>query len=64
MGVWKIQISLRIPLELREGMQQFADGEKRKLGNLGEVLLTWAFEQLKMAGSVSKLIERKPRKSP
>lgn len=62
MGEWKAQLSLRIRQQLRREMEEFAVSEKRKLGNLWEVLLEWAFAQLKAAGSVPKLLERKNRK--
>jgi hypothetical protein len=39
MGEWKAQISLRVRQDLRREMEEFADKERRKLGNVGEVLL-------------------------
>jgi len=36
-------------------MEEFAAKERRKLGNVGEVLLEWGFEQLKAAGSIDRL---------
>jgi hypothetical protein len=42
-------------------MEQFAANEKRKLGNVGEVLLEWGFEQLKAAGSTARLLKCKIR---
>jgi len=42
MGEWKAQISLRVRQDLRRGLEEFADKERRKLGNVGEVLLEWA----------------------
>jgi len=41
MGEWKAQISLRVRQDLRREMEEFADKERRKLGNVGEVLLEW-----------------------
>src|SRR5262249_24791520 len=55
-GEWKAQISLRVRQALRAEMEDFAAREKRKLGNLGEVLLEWSFEQLKAAGSIDRLL--------
>jgi hypothetical protein len=61
MGEWKAQISLRVRQALRTEMEESAAREKRKLGNVGEVLLEWAFEQLKAAGSVDRLLKYKIR---
>jgi hypothetical protein len=41
MGEWKAQISLRVRQELRRDMEEFAYRERRKLGNVGEVLIEW-----------------------
>jgi hypothetical protein len=38
-------------------MEEFAEKDRRKLGNVGEVLLEWAFEQLKVAGSLDRLLK-------
>ena len=67
MGIWKAQLSLRVPQETRRELEEFAAKERRTLGNLGEILLEWAFEQLKAAGSTERLfhhevpIPRNPR---
>jgi hypothetical protein len=61
MGEWKAQISLRVRQALRAELEEFAGGEKRKLGNVGEVLLEWSFEQLKAAGSIDRLLKYKIR---
>jgi hypothetical protein len=37
-------------------MIAFAEREKRSLGNLDAILLEWSFEQLKAAGSTTKLL--------
>jgi len=50
MGEWKAQLSLRV-------RQAFAAREKRKLGNLAELILEWVFEQLKTAGSTQDLLK-------
>lgn len=63
MGEWKAQISIRIRQELRSELETFAARERRKLGNIGEVLLEWAFEQLKAAGSTEKLLKYKIRRT-
>lgn len=55
MGVWKTQVSFRVREDLRAEMIQFAESEKRSLGNLGAILLEWSFERLKAAGSTHEL---------
>jgi len=57
MGEWKAQLSLRVRQALRAELEEFAAREKRKLGNLGELILEWAFEQLKIAGSTERLLK-------
>jgi hypothetical protein len=61
MGIYKVQISLRVRQGLRSDLEAFAAREKRKLGNLGEVILEWGFEQLKEAGSIDRLLRCKVR---
>ena len=61
MGEWKAQVGLRVRQALRTDLEEFAAREKRKLGNVGEVLLEWAFEQLKTAGSVDRLLKYRVR---
>ena len=61
MGEWKAPLSLRVRNELRAELEVFAAREKRKLGNLGEVLVEWGFEQLKAAGSTERLLKFKIR---
>jgi len=61
MGEWKTQLSLRVRQDLRREMQEFADKERRKLGNVGEVVLEWAWEQLQAAGSIDRLLKFKIR---
>ncbi len=61
MGEWKAQISLRVRQALRADLEQFAARERRKLGNLTELVLEWAFEQLKVAGSTDRLLKYKIR---
>ena len=62
MGEWKAQISIRVRQDLRTELEKFAVRERRKLGNIGEVLLEWAFEQLKAAGSTERLLKYKIRR--
>ncbi len=57
MGEWKAQISIRVRQDLRRDMEAFAERERRKLGNLGEQLVEWAFAQLKVAGSLDRLLK-------
>ncbi len=63
MGEWKAQLSLRVRQALRAELEEFAAREKRKLGNVGEVILEWGFEQLKAAGSIDRLLKYKIRPS-
>jgi len=60
MGEWKAQISLRVRQDLRRDQEEFADKERRKLGNVGETL-QWAWEQLQVAGSIERLLKFKIR---
>ena len=65
MGEWKAQLSLRVRQQFRRELEDFAANERRTLGNLGELLMEWGFEQLKAAGSTEKLLNQKmpiPRK--
>jgi hypothetical protein len=61
MGEWKAQISLRVRQALRAELEAFAARERRKLGNITELILEWAFEQLKAAGSTERLLKYKIR---
>jgi hypothetical protein len=63
MGEWKAQISLRVRQALRAELEEFAARERRKLGNIAEVILEWGFEQLKTAGSTERLLKYKVRPS-
>lgn len=45
----------------KDDLQKIADHEYRKLGNLGELLMEWSFEQLKAAGSTERLLKYKIR---
>jgi len=62
MGGWKAQLSLRVRQQLRRDLEEFAERERRKLGNIGELLLEWSFEQLKAAGSTERLLKFAIRK--
>lgn len=61
MGEYKVQLGLRVRQALRVELEEFAAREKRKLGNVGEVILEWGFEQLKAAGSIDRLLKYKIR---
>jgi hypothetical protein len=61
MGVWKVPLSLRIPRPSRDELQAIAAHERRSLANLGQIVLEWGFEQLKIAGSTHRLIKFKIR---
>lgn len=63
MGEWKAQLSLRVRRTLRAELEGFAVREKRKLGNVGEVLLEWACEQLRVAGSIDRLMKYRIQRS-
>ena len=63
MGEWKIALSIRVRQSLKDDLQKIADREYRKLGNLGELLMEWFYEQLIAAGSTAKLLKRKVRSS-
>lgn len=64
MGEWKAQISLRVRQALRAELEEFAARERRKLGNISELILEWGFEQLKAAGSTDRLLRFKIRREP
>jgi len=61
MGEWKASVTMRIRPALRGDLVEFAAREKRSLGNIGAILLEWAFEQLKAAGSTERLLKYKVR---
>jgi hypothetical protein len=61
MGEWKIQVSVRVSQSLRAELEKYAAKERRSLGNFGAVILEWAFEQLKIAGSTERLLKYKIR---
>lgn len=63
MGEWKAPLSLRVRQALRAELEAFATRERRTLGNLGELIVEWAFEQLKAAGSTERLLQYKIRPS-
>jgi len=58
MGEWKVQVSIRVPVQLRTELEALAKREHRTLGNLGMILLAWASEQLRTAGSTMNLLNR------
>ena len=53
------QLSLRARQALRAELEEFAARERRKLGNVAEVILEWGFEQLKAAGLTERLLSSK-----
>jgi hypothetical protein len=57
MGECKESVTMRVRRVLRVELVTFADRERRSLGNLGATLLEWAFEQLKVAGTVDRLLK-------
>jgi len=56
MGEWKAPLSLRVRQEFRRELEEAAAQERRTLGNLGALLLEWAYEQFKVAGSTDRLL--------
>jgi hypothetical protein len=52
MGEWKAPLSLRVRQALRAGLEELA------LGNLSQLLLEWSFEQLRLVGSLERLLKR------
>ena len=59
MGEWKTALSIRVRQSLKDDLQKIADREYRKLGNLGELLMEWSYEQLVVAGSTERLLKYK-----
>ena len=57
MGEWKAQISLRVRQDLRRKLEGVAERERRKLGNVTEVLLESGVLQLRVAGSLERLLK-------
>ena len=57
MGEWRVQVSVRVSQARRAELETYAAREKRTLGNFGAVILEWAFEQLKVAGSTERLLK-------
>jgi hypothetical protein len=57
LGDWKAQISVRVRQDLRRELEGVAERERRKLGNVAEALLEWAALQLRVAGSVDRLMK-------
>ena len=59
MGEWKVQLSMRVSQDFRREFEAWAGKERRNPSNLGSELLVWSFEQLKTAGSLTKLLNYK-----
>jgi len=57
MGEQKAYISLRARPDLRREMEEFANKERRKLANVAEMLIEWAWAQLEAAGSLDRLLK-------
>lgn len=53
----RVNLGFKVKPALRTALKKHADREKRSLGNLSEVLLEWAYEQLKRAGHTIELME-------
>jgi hypothetical protein len=61
MGEWKVTFTMRLRPGLKDGLERVAHQEHRSLGNLGEMLMEWAFDQLSAAGSTERLLKHKIR---
>ena len=59
MGEWKAQLSMRVSQDFRHEFEAWAEKERRKPSSLGSELLVWSFEQLKTAGSLTRLLGHK-----
>ena len=57
MGEWKAPLSLRVRQDFRRELEEAAARERRTLGNLCQLLLEWAGEQLKAAGTIERLLK-------
>jgi hypothetical protein len=57
MGEWKTQLSIRVSQDFRRAFEAFAEKERRKPSTMADIVLTWAFEQLKAAGSIDRLLK-------
>jgi len=57
MGEWKAQISIRVRQDLRRELQGVAERERRNLSNVADALLEWSALQLRVAGSVERLMK-------
>jgi glutamine synthetase adenylyltransferase len=53
---------VRVPQQFRRDLEAIAEREHRNLSNLTDMLLEWAFEQLKAAGSIERLLKFAIRK--
>jgi hypothetical protein len=53
--------SLRVRQDFRRELEEFACKERRKLGDIGEVLLEWAWAQLQVVESIDQLLKFKIR---
>ncbi len=57
MGEWRALFSLQVRQAFRAELEEFAAREKRKLGNLRDLILERAFDQPKSAGSTQNLVK-------
>lgn len=64
MGQEKRPFGLRLESELYADIERQAKREGRSPANLGEVLLTWAFRQLQIAGNSIALLESSIAQAP
>lgn len=51
MGIWKVNCAVRVPVEIRAALEEFAKREKRTLGNLNAVLIEWGLTRLRKPGA-------------
>lgn len=62
MGEWKAPLSLRVRNKLRAELEAIAARERRTLGSVGVLLVEWATAQLRVAGTIERLLKVELRK--
>ena len=56
MGIWKVNMTLRLKEEFRREFDAWAEKERRKSCSMASELLVWSFDQLKVAGNLTRLL--------
>jgi len=57
MGERKTQLSPRVSQEFRRDLEAFAARERRVPGTMACIMMEWAMEQLRTAGSIQRLAD-------